>query len=390
MVTNPPQTAPGWKNLHEEATLIDLHIHPSLKVSLFHRLLTTRLYSARGFDPFSLRSDFTSLREGNVDVALSCIYAPEHSILNECRPLRLLRFITPIVWRKVFRQTPLQVTLQMLDDLERAIPASRDRSTGGPQAQIVRSLGELEALLAQGGNHPTAFVHAVEGGHSLEGKLSSLDTLFDRGVAYLTLAHFFENELVYPCYPWPETLQHFGCFQGQRNVALGLKPFGEAVVERMVELGMLIDISHCTPAARARIYDIVGNRAPLIASHVGAYEINPDPYNLKDWEVRRIADGGGIVGVIFMNYWLMPRESARGLNFITRTLEHFVRVGGIETVGIGSDFDGFTDPPDDLKDASEMPKLTQRLLAEGYSHDAIHKLLGGNALRVLRQGWGKR
>jgi len=389
MVTNPPQIAPDWKTLHQNATLVDLHIHPSLKVSLFHRVLTTRLYSVRGFDPFSLRSDFTSLREGGVDAVFSCIYAPEHGILNECRPLRLLRFITPIVWRKVFEQTPLQVTLQMLDEMEKAVPASRDRSTGGPQAQIVRSLGELEALLAQGNDHPVAIIHAVEGGHSLEGKLDSLDTLFGRGVAYLTLAHFFENELVYPCYPWPENLQHFGCFQGQRNVALGLKPFGEAVVERMVELGMLIDISHCTPAARARIYDIVGTRAPLVASHVGAYEINPDPYNLKDWEIRRIADGGGVVGVIFMNYWLMPRESARGLNFITRTIEHFVRAGGIEAVGLGSDFDGFTDPPDDLKDASEMPKLTQRLFAEGYSRDDIRGILGGNVLRVLRQGWGK-
>ena len=80
----------------------------------------------------------------------------------------------------------------------------------------------------------------------------------------------------------------------------------------MVEMGMLIDISHCTPTARARIYDIVGNRAPLLASHVGSYNINPDPYNLEDWEVKKIADGGGIVGVIFMNFWLMPHETNRG------------------------------------------------------------------------------
>jgi membrane dipeptidase len=56
-------------------------------------------------------------------------------------------------------------------------------------------------------------------------------------------------------------------------------------------------------------------------------------------------------------------------------------------VGIGSDFDGFTDPPDDLKDASPLPQLTQRLLAEGHSPQAIRKILGGNALRVLKDGW---
>ena len=389
MITNPPQTAPDWETLHRDATLVDLHIHPSLKVSLFHRVLTTRLYSPRAFDPFSLRSDFTRLRDGSVDVILSCIYAPEHGILEECPPLNLLRFVTPRVWRKVFRQTPFAVTLQMLEEMEKAVAQSHEAESHSPQARVVRSVTELDALLAQEA-HPIAVVHAVEGGHSLDGELRNLDTLFERGVAYLTLAHFFENEIGYPCYPWPESIQHFNWFQGQRNIALGLKPFGEDVVERMVELGMLIDISHCTPAARARIYDIVGDRAPLAASHVGVYDINPDPYNLKDWEIRHIAEGGGVIGVIFMNFWLMPRESARGLNFIIRTLAHCVNVGGVECAGLGSDFDGFTDPPDDLKDAAKMPRLTQRLLAEGYSRDAIHKILGGNALRVLREGWGRK
>jgi membrane dipeptidase len=153
---------------------------------------------------------------------------------------------------------------------------------------------------------------------------------------------------------------------------------------------MILDIAHCTSPARERIYDIVGNRLPLIASHVGAYEINPSPYNLKDWEIRKIAETGGVVGVIFMNYWLMPHETKRGLNYIARTLEHFVDVAGIDYVAIGTDFDGFTDPPDDLSDASQLPKLTQRLVAEGYSHEAILKIWGGNVLRVLREGWGKK
>jgi len=181
-----------------------------------------------------------------------------------------------------------------------------------------------------------------------------------------------------------------GCFQGDRDLTLGLKEFGEQVIEKMVELGMILDITHCTPPARKRIYDIVGNRLPIIASHVGAYEVNPNPYNLQDWEVKRIADTGGVVAVIFMNYWLMPHETKRGLNFIARTIKHFVNVGGIDHVAIGSDFDGFTDPPDDLKDASELPKLTQRLVAEGYNREQIVKIWGGNAPRVLREGWRKK
>jgi microsomal dipeptidase-like Zn-dependent dipeptidase len=379
-----------WEQLHTESVLVDLHAHPSLKVSLFNRLLTSRWRAGRAFDPFGVRSDFVKLRQGGVDVLLSTVYAPEKGILDECRYLRLLRYVLPGTWHKVFDRPYIDVTLEMLDTLEGQVNQARDQETGLPLARMVRSVRELDDLLGQDGPRPIAMINNVEGAHSLDGNLDNVQRLFDRGVAYLTLAHFYPNEAVNPCFPYPESVQTLGCFQGGRNLALGLEPFGAEVVERMVELGMILDIVHCTPVARRRIYDIVGNRLPLIASHVGAYEVNPSPYNLKDWEIRRIAETGGVVGVIFMNYWLMPHETRRGLNFIARTLEHFVKVGGIDHVAIGSDFDGFTDPPDDLKDASEFPKLTQRLITEDWSQEEIAKVLGGNVLRVLREGWGKK
>lgn len=151
----------------------------------------------------------------------------------------------------------------------------------------------------------------------------------------------------------------------------------------MVELGMMVDASHRIPSARARVYDIVGKRAAILAFHVGAHEINPYPYNSKDWEMIQIADSGGLIGVIFMNCWLMPRESHRGLNFIIHMIDHIVNVVGLDYVGIGSDSDGFTDPLDDLKGASQLPHLTQRLLAEGYSPVDIQKISGGNARHAL-------
>jgi membrane dipeptidase len=318
---------------------------------------------------------------------LSVLYAPERGIFEECRILRVLRHFIPRVWNKIYARPYFDVTMQMMDEIEKEVEKARDPESGQRSICFAHSARELAEMLEQGENGPIAMVHCVEGSHCLDGKMENLEALFQRGVAYMTLAHFFENELVHPCYPWPETIQKFGCFRGERNVWLGLKPFGEQVVERMVELGMLIDVSHCTPPARARIYDIVGKRAPILATHVGAHEINPDPYNLKDWELKRIAESGGMIGVIFMNYWLMPRESHRGLNFITRTIDHMVNVAGIDHVGIGSDFDGFTDPPDDLKDASQLPRLTQRLLVAGYRPEEIQKIWGGNALRVLMEGW---
>jgi membrane dipeptidase len=371
------------ENIHTDATIVDLHAHPALKISLLKGALTSPLKVSRSFSPFSFRTNFDNLKNGGVDVLLSSIVAPEKGILEECQYVKLLKYLMPLTWNRVFNKPYFEVTIEMLDGLERAVE-------GSPLVEVVASLSELEEMLNRNEDSPTAVIHSVEGAHSLDGDLDNLPKLFDRGVAYLTLAHFYENEAVHPVFPYPESVQIGKCFRGGRNPALGLKKFGEEVIEEMVRLGMILDITHCTPPARKCIYDIVGNELPIIASHIGAYEINPSPYNLKDWELKKIADTGGVVGVIFMNYWLMPHETKRGLNFIARTIKHFVDVVGIDHVGIGSDFDGFTDPPDDLKDASELPKLTQRLLAEGYNTGEIEKIMGANALRVLREGWGRK
>jgi membrane dipeptidase len=378
------------KQVHLDSIVIDLHAHPSLKASLFNRTLTSRFRASRSFDPFGVRTDFPKLREGGLDVLLSTVYAPEKGILDECRYLRMLRYLMPGTWRKVFSRPYFEVTMDMLTMIEEQVRKATDRETGKPLAKMAFSVAELNDILSQDDDRPMAVVHNVEGSHSLDKDLDNLQRLFDRGVAYLTLAHFYKNDAVHPVFPYPESVQMLGCFQGGRDLTLGLTEFGEQVVEKMVELGMILDICHCTPPARERIYNIVDNRLPLIASHIGAYEINPSPYNLKDWEIKKIADSGGVVAVIFMNYWLMPHETKRGLNFIARTLQHFVEVGGIDHVAIGTDFDGFTDPPDDLRDASELPKLTQRLLAEGYNPEEIDKIWGSNVLRVLRTGWGKK
>jgi membrane dipeptidase len=274
-----------------------------------------------------------------------------------------------------------------MDEFESAVTETEDAETGRPYVQVARTAAELDAILAQGAEAPIAFVHTIEGAHSLDSTVGHLDELKRRGVASITLAHFYENGVAPPVFPFPEYVQMLGCFGGRRDPTLGLTPTGVQVVERMLELGILIDITHCTPVARRQVYDIVGSQAPLLASHVGTYEINPNPYNLEDWEAVKIAESGGVIGVIFMNYWLAPYARDRGIDFISQTIRHFVSVAGEDHVGIGSDFDGFTDPPDDLADAAEMPFLTQRLVSDGMSSQQVGKVLGGNALRALRSGW---
>ena len=100
-----------------------------------------------------------------------------------------------------------------------------------------------------------------------------------------------------------------------------------------------------------------------------------------------------------MNYWLSPIDSSLGLKYIEKTIDHIINIAGDQVLAIGTDFDGFTDPPDEVQDMRDLPALTMRMaseVAEGgvvrYDDKAIEKFLGGNTMRVLLEGWtnGKR
>ena len=91
-----------------------------------------------------------------------------------------------------------------------------------------------------------------------------------------------------------------------------------------------------------------------------------------------------------MNYWSSSVDSGLGLKYIEQTLNHILNVCGGDTPAIGTDFDGFTDPPDELIDASEMPRLTCYLKGLGYTDETVEKFLGKNAMRLLMNGWKKR
>jgi microsomal dipeptidase-like Zn-dependent dipeptidase len=381
-----------WHQIHfKESDIVDLHAHPSLKVSLLNLMFFGKSSTSRFFNPFGLRTNFDRLKQGGVDLLLSTIYAPEREIVNDCHVIRLFKYIFPGTWKDIYDRPYFNVVNDMMDELEKAVSKTRNSQNKQEHAKIVFSLKELDELLSiDPSERPIGVLHNIEGAHSLDGHLDNLDHFFKRGVVYLSLAHFYANQAVHPVFPYPESVQKFGCFRGSRNLVKGLEEFGEKVIEKMIDLGMLVDITHCTPPARKRIYDIIGKRAPIIASHIGSYEMNPSPYNLKDWEVKKIADSGGLVGVIFMNYWLTPYASKRGINYINQTIQHFHNVGGSDVLAIGSDFDGFTDPPDDLMDAGGLPNLTQRFLAEGLDTETIVKIWGKNTLRVLRQSWGKK
>ena len=101
-----------------------------------------------------------------------------------------------------------------------------------------------------------------------------------------------------------------------------------------------------------------------------------------------------MAGVIFMNYWISPIDTELGLKYIEQTMSHIKDVAGANVIGLGTDFDGFTDPPDEIVDMSQMPRLTRHLscLMDGvgskkYKDEEIQNILGGNAIRLLLEGW---
>jgi microsomal dipeptidase-like Zn-dependent dipeptidase len=392
-------TALDWKRIHKEATIVDLHIHPSMQQQLFQRNLNYRYIIDRTLhgNPMTVRASFPRMHKGGYDVIFSTLHVPERGILKDFPIVKLFRFLRPDLWKKLILAAPYDATIQIMNDMETAVAAS----TSEDPMKMACSVTELDAILSQPEDtRPIAVIHAVEGAHSLgyqeasdQEVMDHLEALYQRGVICITLAHFYPNRVVHPCYPYPEDIARLAANPVLwRDLTQGLTDLGEQVIERMIELGMLIDLSHSTPTARKQIYaiaDASGKHPPLIATHVGAYDIDPSPYNLTASEIRRIARDGGVTGVIFMPYWLMPKESRQGLNFISRHIQAFVDAGGEDVAGIGTDFDGFTTPPDDLDNASQMYRLTQRLVVDGYGEATIKKILGGNALRAIHEGWGR-
>ena len=413
----------GWKETHDEAIVFDWHNHGTLKNFLFDRSLDgkdsrplTRLFK-RAFWPLSERNTLPKMKEGGLDVVLSTSYIPEIEWVDDQWLIKVLKFLYPKVRKKVFDPTYFDATNAMMDSMEEEVRKYEELQVDSNGFKFVKNKNELEKCILDG---DISMIHSVEGAHSLNGELAkkrmgestaitplieneiltNLEHFYNRGVAYLTLAHFYDNHVAPPVFPYPEygiKKSNWKHLMAGWDMNKGLTPIGKKVVQSMKDMGMIIDITHCTPRARQDVYEIVGNDlSRVIASHIGAFSINPDPLNLQDWEIKWLADHNCLIGIIFMNYWLSPIDSGLGLKHIERTIDHIINIAGDEVLAIGTDFDGFTDPPDEITDISELPRLTRHLscLKSGidtdkYSPDTIKNILGRNSLKFILEGWGK-
>ncbi|HEY7482337.1 MAG TPA: dipeptidase [Gemmatimonadales bacterium] len=265
-----------------------------------------------------------------------------------------------------------------------------------------RTAADIEREVKRG---RVASLLGMEGGHVLENSLGALRVYYELGARYLTLTHNVTLD-------WADAALDSVRHQG-------LTEFGREVVREMNRLGMLVDLSHVSPATMSDALDVA--EAPVIFSHSSARALTEHPRNVPDSILRRLPRNGGVVMVTFvpafvsqqvadfeameaaelkrvegqtadslerarlMEAWSAahPRPQAT-LAQVADHIDHVRKVAGPDHVGIGSDFDGITHTPVGLEDVSTFPALFAELVRRGWSDDDLRQLAGRNLLRVLR------
>jgi membrane dipeptidase len=304
------------------------------------------------------------------------------------------------VWVPVeagYRGEALSTTLEQIDLVKGMVARYPDTF------ELAYSTGDIDRIHAQ---DKIASLIGVEGGHCIEESLAVLEKLYKLGARYMTLTHTDSLS-------WADS----GTDEARNG---GLTPFGEEVVRKMNELGMLVDLSHVSAETMHDALDVA--RAPVIFSHSSAMAVADHPRNVPDDVLKRIRDADGVVMVNFFSGYIVPvavntvaegmavqkklrqvdklsddeveREMKRWraknpyprgtIHDLLDHIDHIVKVAGARHVGLGSDFDGVSVLPAQLEDVSRYPYITQGLADRGYSEEQIQGILGGNLMRVFR------
>jgi membrane dipeptidase len=259
-----------------------------------------------------------------------------------------------------------------------------------------------------------AILMGLEGGHMIRNDLRVLDNYYRLGARYMTLTHTANTD-------WADS-------SSGKPQANGLTDFGREVVARMNRLGMMVDVSHVSDTTFYAA--LAASKAPVIASHSSCRALCNQKRNMSDEMIRALAKNGGVIQINFYSAFLdegyasaakkVSRQidaavaaerkkyarqgrqlpwteetkiirkftadiPAPSLGRLADHIDHAVQVGGVDHVGLGSDYDGITSAPRGLEDVSKIPDLVTELARRGYSEEDLEKILGGNLLRVMRQ-----
>jgi microsomal dipeptidase-like Zn-dependent dipeptidase len=344
----PYEVGDAARELYQRQLVVDMHGD----ILLWNRDLLVR--GSRG------HVDLPRLQEGNVALQVFGVVTqvPFTFSLDNNSPTPDV--ITALAW---FDDWPpetgdsrLQRALYQADKL-------RDRihhSAGG--LTLITGRQALEALVAarRNGEEVVGAMLSLEGAQALEGDPDNIDRLYDAGFRIVGLAHLFDNDMS-------------GSAHGKQKH--GLTPAGEALVRRMQERRMIVDLAHASPQAFDEVLAMV--EGPVIASHGGVRGTCDTVRNLSDDQVRGIAGTGGVIGIGVYKY----ATCGKTVGDTVRAMRYVADLVGVEHVALGSDFDGAVAT---VFDTTGWPLLTEALIEAGFSEKEIAAILGGNVLRVLR------
>jgi len=394
--------------------IFDLHCHPSIKVYLCNAQIAKAHEPSSDFIPGGMHVDLPGMQIGGVQCIVSFQYVPEVGITQ----MPLAHFAIDILKAlHVDIVTKLQQDVDgnaCFDQAMQGIQSLNAQVTNATNFNVAlpTNLAEFNAAIAA---NQTIILHGLEGSHHLgrnlgdpQNYLDNLQKFKDAGVNVLTLSHFFQNDVTgsgggIP----PQEAKMLGYKRTSLNV--GLSAIGEQVINWCQDNGIIIDLVHSPVATRNRVYEILDERKaagkrvrPIVFSHTGvrimATEKMFDQDDLRVLpameEVLKIRSYGGVLGMILMNYWQTGEEDQdtilvndAGISFVIDTMKWIKELTrDVANIAIGTDLDGFTTIPRDVRHVKFIDSLRQAII-EAFGPDDAALICSGNVLRVLRDNF---
>jgi microsomal dipeptidase-like Zn-dependent dipeptidase len=337
-------------------------------------------YQGRGDSP-SVTEQL--MRTGNVGVALSVLYEP----------------FDEMDLTQSYGAPPREGYFQDIVDQHQTV---EDYAAAHPgDVAIAHSPAELDALLT--GDAPV-LIHAVEGGFQIGAEpvevRANAARLAELGIAYVTVAHLFFRDVATnaPALPFlPDWVYNRVFHQAHGE---GLTELGRELVNALIDVGILVDITHMRSESISDVFELLDQRdpaheIPVIATHM-AYRFGDLQYSFDDATVIAVAQRGGLLGCILCQHYIqsgLPKADSftTSVNDLCRHIDRIHDLtGGFDSIAIGSDLDGYIKPAlPGLEHMGHMAAL-QAALADRYGESDAEKLCSANALRVLRAHWGRK
>jgi membrane dipeptidase len=250
---------------------------------------------------------------------------------------------------------------------------------------IMRVLSAKDAIKAAD-SHKVGVIMSIEGAARwLEGRIETLAIYHRLGIRLVGITHgeggsepqYLQGtqSLYRPCTPDER--------EQDRKNAGGLTPFGREVLKAENDMGIVTDLSHINDKA---FYDVLElSSRPLIMSHTAVFSLCPHARCMTDDQIKALAAKGGVMGIAFAPMFIDPDPQKATIDRVVDHILYAADLAGIDCVGIGTDYDGLGTTPPVIPEVSQLPNLTQAMLARGLTEEEIRKIWGGNFLRVIRQ-----